>query len=135
MVGMIDIAPVVEKVDIRGTVCAVRGLELDQIVALCWEFPEIEQMWEKRKVDNQALLKLSRPAMGAIIAACVDEIDAKNATNLSLGERVEVLAKIVKVTMPRGLGPFVELLGALRLGDYVQPPPAPASKSPKPPKS
>ena len=65
-------------------------------------------------------------------AAGVRQLDEENAGRLALDEKAELLGAIVRVTMPRGPGPFVEaltgLMGSVGAGQSQK---APATKSPK----
>jgi hypothetical protein len=110
MPGAINIAPLFETVDIRGRKLRIKGLEAETIIGLYAQFDDLRRMLDTRKFDALSLAKLSVPAAAYVIAACIDDLDEKNAANLSLGERVEILVKILKISMGRGIGPFVEML-------------------------
>jgi hypothetical protein len=120
MVGLIDIVPLVERVTIRGHEVEVRGLDLTQLGLLLWRFPEFRKLYETRRLDVEALLAAGAPAVAALVAAsCPDTITEESARNLAPGEQAEILAKILKITMPSGVGPFVEILGTLALGNQA----------------
>jgi hypothetical protein len=125
MPGAINVAPLVETFDYRGTrQLRVNGLEAETLIGLFAQFDDLRRMWDTRKFDAAAFQKLSKPAAAYLIAACVEDLDEENAANLSLGERVEILAKIARISMPRGIGPFVELMEALGVGAPSSTPPA-----------
>ena len=76
-------------------------------------------------------------AVAAIISAGCgypgDEKAEAVAGKLSLDAQADLLASILRLTLPKGIGPFVEKLTALGgILDAAPSAPAPASKSPKP---
>jgi hypothetical protein len=128
MPGAINIAPLVESVDIRGQKLLVNGLEAETLIGLFAEFDDLRRMWDTRKFDLAAFKKLSKPAVAYVIAACVEDeegncLDRMNAANLTLGERAEILAKIARISAPRGIGPFMDLMALVVGGDPSSMPP------------
>jgi hypothetical protein len=127
MVGAINIAPLSETVEIRGHKLTVRGLEAEVIIGLLANFDEFRKMWDTRKFDMDAFVRLNKPAAAYVIAGCVDGLDEENALNLSLGERAEILSRVIRLSSDKGVHPFVSLMEALGLGDPSSA--APAMKS------
>lgn len=120
MPGLLDIAPAVETVEIRGTKVEVYGVSVKGIAYLLQRFPELRAMLSGREVSADRLIEIGGDAVAAIIAAGTgypgNEQAEAVAGSLSLDEQADLLAAIVKLTMPGGVGPFVEKLSALGLG-------------------
>ena len=119
MVGLVDIAPISSSVTIRGQDITITGVSARGIASLLARFPELRALMTGREVGLDALLRLGGDVIAAIIAAGTGapaDVDAeKAADNLTLEEQADLLAAIVELTMPRGLGPLVERLSRLGL--------------------
>ena len=137
MAGLVDIAPAVETVDVGGTPVKCYGVSAKGIAYLLARFPDLRAMMAGQEVETDALFAMGGDAVAAIIAAgCGFPADTEQeaaAAVLSVDVQADLLAAILKLTMPGGVGPFVEKL--TRLGSVVgdvQSSSAPASKSRKP---
>ena len=137
MVGLIDIAPVTAEVVIRGNSIAVQGVNARGVALLLARFPELRAVVTGREVALEAILALGGEVISAIIAAGTGspgDVQAEQAAdNLSLEEQADLLAAIFRMTMPNGVGPFVDRLTALGIGpggDGASATPEP--RSPKP---
>ncbi|RWO23369.1 hypothetical protein [Mesorhizobium sp.] len=132
MPDLLSIAPLTETVPVRGAKANVCGVPVKAIAGLLARFPDLRKMWATGKWDADQLLGMSDEVIAALIAAGCSNLDEANAGNLALDEKAELLAAIIRVTMPRGPGPFVAtltaLMGTVRVGAS---PTAPASKSRK----
>ena len=119
MVGLVDIAPVTSIVTVRGQDITVTGISARGVALLLARFPELRALMTGREVALDDLLRLGGDVVCAIIAAGTgsptDEAAEKAADNLTLEEQADLLAAIVELTMPRGLGPLVERLSRLGL--------------------
>ena len=119
MVGLVDIAPVTSTILVRGQDITITGVSARGIALLLARFPELRAVMTGREVALDDLLKLCGDIIAAIIAAGTGvpgDVDAeKAADNLTLEEQADLLAAIVELTMPRGLGPLVERLSRLGL--------------------
>ena len=119
MVGLVDIAPIFSSVTIRGQDITITGVSARGIASLLARFPELRALVTGREVALDELLKLGVDVIAAIIVAGTGvpgDVDAeKAADNLTLEEQADLLAAIVELTMPRGLGPLVERLSRLGL--------------------
>lgn len=132
---LLSIAPLNEVVPIRGDLTVnVTGVQIGDIVGLLARFPELRKMWAKGEFQPQQLADMSEDIVVSLIAAGAENLDEENAKHLSLGERVDILRAILKVTMPRGPGPFVEALTEIMgaFGGEEASPKVLASKSRKP---
>ncbi len=96
----------------------VRGLTIQDCSDLLARHPEIVAVFDG-KLDVMTILKAGPHVVAAVIAmACGAANDAaaeKIALQLSVGEQAEILAIVVKLTAPKGVGPFVALLKSLGL--------------------
>jgi hypothetical protein len=119
MVGLVDIAPVTTAVTIRGQEVTVTGISARGIALLLARFPELRALMTGREVALDELLKLGGDVVAAIIAAGTggpgDAQAEAAADNLTLEEQADLIAAIVEITMPRGLGPLVDRLSRLGL--------------------
>lgn len=136
MVGLIDIAPATEQV--AGV--TVYGVSLGGVARLLGRFPELRKIMSGVETAPADLLAMAPAAIAAIIAEGVgtpDEDGERLASRLSIDLQVEFLAAVMRLTMPKGVGPFVEtMLGlGLALGGGAPSTKAPATTSRKPPKA
>lgn len=96
----------------------VRGLSIQHISDLIARFPEVVEQFDGG-LNALALLKLGPFMASAIMAygcGCGRDADAEKVlAELPLGTQAEILSIIVRLTAPKGVGPFVELLKALGL--------------------
>ncbi len=119
MVGLVDIAPITSTVTVRGQDITVTGVSARGIAHLLARFPELRALMTGREVALDDLLRLGGDVIAAIIAAgtgASGDVDVETAAdNLTLEEQADLLAAIVELTMPRGLGPLVERLSRLGL--------------------
>lgn len=138
MIGLIDIAPRTEAVDVDGTKVEVHGVSASGLAHLLGRFPELRKLMTGLDVDATQLMAIGGEAVGAIIAAgCGYPGDQKAegaAARLSLDTQADFLGAILRLTLPKGIGPFVVKLTALGglLDVDAQSDTAPASTSPKP---
>ena len=137
MVGLIDIAPKVEAIEVQGTAVAVHGVSAKGVAHLLGRFPELRKLMTGQAVEADQLMTMGGDAVAAIIAAgCGYPGDEKAETvagRLSIDVQADLLAAILRLTLPVGLGPFVEKLTAL--GGILDAAPSgmvPASNSQKP---
>jgi enoyl-CoA hydratase/carnithine racemase len=137
MVGLIDIAPSVEAITVQGTSVAVHGISAKGVAHLLARFPELRMLMTGQQVQAEQLMAMGGDAVAAIIAAgCgypADERAEAVAERLSIDAQADLLGAILRLTLPAGLGPFVEKLTAL--GGILDAAPsvtAPVSNSPKP---
>ena len=117
MVGLIDIAPKVETVDVQGTSIAVHGISAKGVAHLLGQFPELRMLMTGQNVETAQLMAMGGAAVAAIISAGCgypgDEKAEEVAGRLSIDAQADLLAAILRLTLPVGLGPFVEKLTAL----------------------
>ena len=119
MAGLVDIAPVTEKVTVAGTEVEVPGVSAAGVAVLLHRFPELRKLMSGIEVAAEDLLKVGPDALAAILAAGTGEPGNEKAetaaARLTLGDQADLLAAILRVTLPGGLDPFVEKLSRLGL--------------------
>lgn len=119
MPGLLDIAAAPSRVVVRGTEIDVFGVSAEGIAYLLANFPEIKAMFSGKDISLDAKTLSTRfpKALAAIIAAGTGRVgDAKAeavAASLAVDEQAELLSKILELTFPRGIGPFVEAIQRL----------------------
>jgi hypothetical protein len=119
MVGLLDIAPLTETVTVRDQSIEVTGVSAKGVAQLLLRFPELRALISGRDVGIDQLLALGGDIVAAVIAAgCGQAGDARAeaaAGYLGLDDQAELLAAIMKLTMPQGIGPFVDKLSRMGL--------------------
>src|SRR4051794_11188922 len=117
MVGLIDIAPATEMVEAQGKSIVVQGVSAKGLAHLLARFPELRRLMTGQEVEADQLLSMSGDAVAAIIAAGCGYPGNESAEvisgNLSLDIQADLLAAVLRLTLPKGIGPFVEKLTAL----------------------
>lgn len=117
MATLLDIAPATEIVEVRGAAIEVHGVSLTGLASLIYRYPQLSEMLSGQSVDVPALLQLSGDVVASIIAAGIgapgDAASEAVAGKLPLEAQADLLSAILRVTMPGGVGPFVEKLTAL----------------------
>lgn len=117
MASILDIGPLTASVTVRGVTFALEGIGSDSLVALLDKFPALyNAMGRGTSLSAADLTKLGPDVVASIIvtAANTATADIEAATKIvksfTIGEQIEVLEPIVRMTFPRGFGPFVEAL-------------------------
>ena len=137
MVGLIDVAPRTETIEAQGASVTVHGISAKGVAHLLGRFPELRMLMTGQEVQTEQLMTMGGDAVAAIIAAgCGYPGDEKAeiiAGRLSIDAQADLLAAILRLTLPGGLGPFVDKLTAL--GGILHAAPSatgPASSLPQP---
>jgi hypothetical protein len=117
MVGLIDIAPSRERVQVRGSEIDVTGVSASGVASLFGRFPELRNAISGKEVGVESLMEMGGELVAAIIAAGTgalnDEKAEAVANTLSIDEQADLLLAIIRVTLPKGVGSFVgKLTGA-----------------------
>lgn len=117
MVGLLDIAPLTERVSVRGQEIEVVGVSAKGIAHLLARFPELRALITGRGVSPETIMEIGGDIVAAIIAAGTgypaDQRAEEIAGSLAVSEQADLLSAILKLTMPSGFGPFVEKLAGL----------------------
>jgi hypothetical protein len=119
MAGLLDLAAASEDVPINGSTIPVRPLSARAIAHLLAGFPDLRAYFSGRELNPTELFRSAFSAVPAIIAAGMGKLgDAETeqqADDLPLDVQMDLVAAILRVTMPRGVGPFVEKFQSLGL--------------------
>ena len=119
MVGLLDIAPLTQIVTVRDHPIEVTGVSAKGVAQLLLRFPELRALISGRDVGLDQLLALGGDIVAAVIAAgcgqAGDEQAEAAAGRLGLDDQAELLAAIMALTMPQGIGPFVDKLARMGL--------------------
>lgn len=117
MASLLEVASVARQVEVRGTKVDVYGISGEGLASLMVRFPEIGKMFSGMEVNNASVLELAPKALAAFIAAgCGNPNDERMegiASKLGLGEQIDLIDEIMRLTFPRGIGPFVDKLQEL----------------------
>lgn len=117
MVGLMDIVPATASVEVGGKNVSVYGVSAAGLASLLQRFPALRALMSGQTIDTDALIGMGGEVAGAIIAAGCgypgDEKAEQIGRMLPVGEQADLLAAILKLTMPKGVGPFMEKLTAL----------------------
>jgi hypothetical protein len=115
MTDIVNFVPLAAKVTVRGETFKLRGIELQEIGELIYRFPKLLELRAQLGNLNIAALAGTPAIVAAVIAYATDkgQDSEKGFANLALGERAKFLSKIVELTAPDGIGPFVDLLRAV----------------------
>lgn len=116
MVGLLDLAPSTRTVPVGGGQVAVLGVSALGIAAILTQFPELKKAFSggELKFDAESLMAYAPNAISAILAAGCgypgNPAAITKAASLPVGEQAALLDVILELTMPDGIGPFVEAL-------------------------
>lgn len=119
MAGLLDVAGS-EFVTVGDKQVEVFGVSWKGLAVLSARFPEFGAMLSGGDVSSDKLMGLAGDALAAVIAAGCgmlgDEATEKHAERLSANIQTDLLAAILRRTIPDGPGPFVDkLLAAQRI--------------------
>ncbi len=129
MATLLDIAPAMETVNVGGVDVRVYGVALRNLTDLWFRFPQVASLFEGADHAVDALMRMSGEVVAAIIACGLREPGnaeyEAHAQTLALDTQAVIVAAILRVTFPRGVGPFVESLtgaaSSLNLQSVVTP--------------
>lgn len=116
MPSLVDVAKIVERINIRGIDMEVPGASAQALAQLFVRFMELRKFFGGRAQDVTAerIMQLAPELIGAFIAAGFGKVGDKEeeaaAQTLTAGEQVPLVVLIWKVTFPRGYQDFLEAL-------------------------
>jgi hypothetical protein len=117
MASLLEIANVPRQVEVRGVKVDVTGVSAMGLASLMARFPDIGKLFSGITPEKDQLMALAPTALAAFIASGCgkpdDEGAEKIARNLGLGEQLDLVDEILRLTFPRGVGPFVKKLQEL----------------------
>jgi hypothetical protein len=115
MVGLLDIGPAFEEVEVRGTKLQVVGLTAEGLFHLFAQFPAVaKSVSDRGDLSAEEMMQLAPDAVAFAIAAVTGAPGNKEAIaiakSLSAQEQLDILEAGIRLTFPRGAGPFVQTL-------------------------
>jgi len=127
MVSLTDISPSPRSVLVNGVNVDVYGISGRGFASLMVRFPAIGKMMNSIQVPKEELIKMGPEALAAFIAAGTgqpgNEEAEKVAADLPVSSQLDLIEQILKLTFPKGVGPFVKQLQAAGLLVAVETPP------------
>lgn len=120
MVGLLDLKVASEKVRVGDNEVEVKGISLDGVAEIVVRFPPLKTMLlEQRDVtlSFEDIIQYVPEAVAVVIAygcGLRGNADAeKKAKELSANDQAELVAAIIRLTAPEGIGPFVAKIAAI----------------------
>jgi len=117
MSGLLSIAPLSASVEVLGQKIPVYGVSLKGVVVLLDAFPELRTLFAGGTANTSDLMRVAPNAVAAIIAAGVgypgDPDQEEAARRLPLDAQADLLAEILRFTLPNGISAFIEKMTAL----------------------
>jgi len=113
-----DVAPSFETVPLWGKQVSVPGVSLEGAAMLLSRFPAFSALMDREAeaIELKDIFAFGTETVSAIFAAGFghpgDEEVERKASSMNLTEQMTVLKKIAEVTMPNGIGPFVDEIAA-----------------------
>jgi hypothetical protein len=120
MTSLVDLAGRPRVVEVNGISVEVKGISVRGLAALSTRFPDgVGKLLSGGQPDRAALIKLGPDILGAVIAAGIgkpgDPKEEAIANDLGLEAQLDLFEEVMKMTFPRGMGPFVKKLQSLGL--------------------
>jgi hypothetical protein len=115
MADIFDLVPLTETVEIGDTSTAVKPIQLGQCLQIVQRYPALREFLEGSKKEVSYGEILNTGAVPAICAAGCGRFADENAeahfASLDADTQSRFLAPILRLTMPRGVAPFLVSLG------------------------
>ena len=119
MASLLDIGPLTEEVEIRGTKITVQGLTAGHIFQLFSEFPDMRKMFETNTdaSPQSVMLQLAPDLIARIIGIATGspgdaEVEAK-AKTMGAADQLAILSAIQRLSFKDGIGPFIDQVSSL----------------------
>jgi len=140
MPGLLDVARISKQVTVEGAdePVPVYGVSAKGIAVLLDRFPILRELFAGRQIDMtpDKIIALVPDAIACIIACGMgfpgDAAQEAAAAQLPAETQLDFISQILALTMPKGVGPFVEKIGALLPGEAGILMSTPDMKSPQP---
>jgi hypothetical protein len=118
---LLDIAPATETV----AGLTVTGVSLRSIAGVMVRFSVLGDLFGGGTVEANKMLAVAPDAVSAVIAAAIgragDQAAEKKIDDLPLGTQADLLDAAIRLTFPRGIGPFRDRLVQLASSLTVAP--------------
>jgi hypothetical protein len=125
MTSLLDIAPSGRQITIRDKTLTIKGISAQGVVYLLNRFPLVRQIMTGHQIEGlsvETFMVLAPDAVNAAIACGFGYVGTnleeqekaeEIAASFSIDEQVHALTEIMEVTLPRGIGPFVDMINGL----------------------
>jgi hypothetical protein len=118
MTGLLDIAPQRATVVVHGHALEVAGVTVRGIADLLQRFPELRQLFAGGDANGPGAIEQLAATMPDLVAAAIasglghanDRAHEDAAAALPAEAQAKLFGAVLKLTMPSGIGPFVEEL-------------------------
>ena len=118
---LLDIAPATETV----AGLTVTGVSLRSVAGLMVRFSVLADLFGGGTVEVSKMLAVAPDAVSAVIAAAIgrpgDQAAEKKIDDMPLGTQADLLDAAIRLTFPRGIGPFRDRLVQLASSLTVAP--------------
>jgi hypothetical protein len=112
MPGLVDLVLPKRTKTLYGVDIRITGIDADGVAALWDRFPQLADVAASGQFGVREILSLGPDAAAAFIAAGTGAAGDANAEaiarDLPLGDKMELIADILEMSLPRGPGPFVD---------------------------
>jgi len=119
MTSLLDIGPLTEEVEIRGTKITVQGLTAGHIFQLLSEFPDMRKMFETSTdaSPQSVMLQLAPDLIARIISVATGSpgdsaVEAK-AKTMGAADQLAILSAVQRLSFKDGIGPFIDQISSL----------------------
>jgi hypothetical protein len=119
MVSLLDIGPLTEEVEIRGTKITVQGLTAGHIFQLFSEYPDMRKMFETGTdaSPQSVMLQLAPDLIARIISIATGSpgdpaVEAK-AKTMGAADQLAIVSAVQRLSFKDGIGPFIEQISSL----------------------
>jgi hypothetical protein len=119
MVSLLDIGPLTEEVEIRGTKITVQGLTAGHIFQLFSEFPDMRKMFETNTDMNpqSVMFQLAPDLIARIISTATGSpgdpaVEAK-AKTMGAADQLAIISAVQRLSFKDGIGPFIDQISSL----------------------
>jgi len=113
MTSLLDIGPLTEEVEIRGTKLTIQGLTAGHLFQLFSEFPDMRKLLDAKSGNPQeVLLSLAPDLIAKIIAMATgsphDKAAEAKAKTMGASDQLTIISAVQQLSFPEGIGPFVD---------------------------
>jgi hypothetical protein len=115
MADIFDLMPASETVEVADTKTIVRSIQLGHALQIINRFPALKEFLDGKKTEVSFAEILSTGGVPAICAAGCGKFGDASAeehfASLDADTQAQFLGSILKLTMPRGVAPFLSSIG------------------------
>jgi hypothetical protein len=119
MSSLLDIGPLTEEVEIRGTKITVQGLTAGHIFQLFSEYPDMRKLFETSTdaTPQSVMLQLAPDLIARIISIATGSpgdpaVEAK-AKTMGAADQLAIISAVQRLSFKDGIGPFIDQISSL----------------------